>query len=180
MTVLKGGDLLVDAIAQAAEQLGRGIRLLMIGDGPQRTAWEQRATQRGVPWTATGWLTGDDRWTVLRQATVLALPSTWPEPFGLVGLEAAALGIPAVAFDVGGIREWLRPGVNGHLAAADPPRASGLAGALVRVLSDPERLKAMRHEAAAIAEEMSLARHLDRLAATFALHALPHAHSAGR
>ncbi len=141
MTVLKGGDLLVDAIALASEQLGRSIRLLMIGDGPQRTAWEQRASRRGVPWTASGWLTGDDRWTALRQATVLALPSTWPEPFGLVGLEAAALGLPAVAFDVGGIREWLRPGVNGHLAPADPPRASGLAAALVRILADPEAVE---------------------------------------
>ena len=180
MTVLKGGDLLVDAIALASEQLGRSIRLLMIGDGPQRTAWEQRASRRGVPWTASGWLTGDDRWIALRQATVLALPSTWPEPFGLVGLEAAALGLPAVAFDVGGIREWLRPGVNGHLAPADPPRASGLAGALVRMLSDSEGLNAMSRDAVAIAVEMSLARHLDRLEAIFAPHILPHAHSAGR
>src|SRR5678815_792880 len=36
MTVLKGGDLLVDAIAQASKRLGRTIRLLLIGDGPQR------------------------------------------------------------------------------------------------------------------------------------------------
>jgi glycosyltransferase involved in cell wall biosynthesis len=180
MTVLKGGDLLVDAIARASGQLGRSIRLLMIGDGPQRTAWEQRASRLGVPYTATGWLSGADRWTALRQATVLALPSTWPEPFGLVGLEAAALGIPAVAFDVGGVREWLRPGVNGHLAPADPPRASGLADSLVRTLSDAEQLNAMRQGAVAIAAEMSLARHLDRLEAVFALHALPHAHSAGR
>jgi glycosyltransferase involved in cell wall biosynthesis len=180
MTVLKGGDLLVDAIAQASHQLGRSVRLLMIGDGPQRTAWEQLASLRGVPWTASGWLTGDDRWTALRQATVLALPSTWPEPFGLVGLEAAALGIPAVAFDVGGIREWLRPGVNGHLAPADPPRASGLAAALVRVLADPEQLHAAGRGAVAVAVEMSLARHLDRLEAIFASRTLPHAHSAGR
>ena len=34
MTVLKGGDLLVDAIAQASARLGRAIRLLLIGDGP--------------------------------------------------------------------------------------------------------------------------------------------------
>ena len=180
MTVLKGGDLLVDAIALASEMLGRSIRLLMIGDGPQRTAWEQRASWRGVPWIASGWLTGDDRWTALRQATVLALPSTWPEPFGLVGLEAAALGIPAVAFDVGGIREWLRPGVNGHLAPADPPRASGLASALVRMLADPQQLQAAGRGAVAVAVEMSLAQHLDRLEAIFAPHTEPHAYSAGR
>jgi glycosyltransferase involved in cell wall biosynthesis len=99
-----------------------------------------------------------------------------------VGLEAAALGIPAVAFDVGGIREWLRPGVNGYLAPGDPPRASGLADALVRTMSDLQQLSALGRNAVAIAFEMSLARHVDRLEAVFGTHmpALPHAHSAGR
>jgi glycosyltransferase involved in cell wall biosynthesis len=70
----------------------------------------------------------------LREGGVLALPSTWPEPFGLVGLEATAQGIPVVAFDVGGIQEWLVPGVNGEIASADPPTAEGLASALERAL----------------------------------------------
>src|SRR4029078_4838968 len=82
MTVLKGGDLLVDAIAQASAKLGRTIRLLMIGDGPQRAAWEARALKRSVPVSAVGWLNGDERWAALRQAALLALPSSWPEPFG--------------------------------------------------------------------------------------------------
>lgn len=163
MTGLKGGDLLVDAIAEASGRLGRTIRLLLIGDGPQRAEWERRASARQVPYTSTGWLNGDDLWAALRQATLLALPSTWPEPFGLVGLEAAALGIPAVAFDVGGIREWLRPGVNGHLVRADPPRSGAFADALVRMLSDPDELTAMGRRATTVASEMSLERHLDRL-----------------
>ena len=48
-------------------------------------------------------------------AVLVAVPSLWPEPFGLVGLDAAALGRPAIAFDVGGIGEWLTDGVNGKL-----------------------------------------------------------------
>ena len=180
MTVLKGGDLLVDAIAQASRQLGRPIRLLMIGDGPQRAAWEQRASERGVPCTATGWVSGDERWMALRQATLLALPSSWPEPFGLVGLEAAALGVPAVAFDVGGVREWLRPGINGYLVPADPPRASDLADALVGALSQGDELKAMGRRAVGVAREMSLNRHLDRLDTIFSANLQTYAHSAGR
>lgn len=180
MTVLKGGDLLVDAIAQASARLGRTIRLLFVGDGPQRAAWEQRASERRVPCTAVGWLNGDDRWAALRSATLLALPSSWPEPFGLVGLEAAALGIPAVAFDVGGVREWLRPGINGCLAPGNPPRASGLADALVEALSNGDELKAMGVRAVGVAKEMSLERHLDRLDAIFSAHLETHAHSAGR
>lgn len=180
MTGLKGGDLLVDAIAEASGRLGWTIRLLLIGDGPQRGAWEQRASARRVPCTSTGWLNGNERWAALRQATLLALPSTWPEPFGLVGLEAAALGIPAVAFDVGGIREWLRPEINGYLAAADPPRVSTFADALVEALGDTDRLSAMGARAIHVAREMSLRRHLDRLEERFRFTPETYAHSARR
>jgi glycosyltransferase involved in cell wall biosynthesis len=180
MTVLKGGDLLVDAIALASKRLGRTIRLLLIGDGPQRAVWVERAAARRVPVTALGWLNGDQRWAALRQATLLALPSSWPEPFGLVGLEAAALGIPAVAFDVGGVREWLRPGINGCLAPANPPRAVGLADALALALGDAGELRAMGSRAVGVAREMSLDRHLDGLESIFSAGLATHAHSAGR
>jgi glycosyltransferase involved in cell wall biosynthesis len=97
-----------------------------------------------------------------------------------VGLEAAALGIPAVAFDVGGVREWLRPGINGYLAPGDPPRASGLADVMVEALSDVDELKAMGSRAVRVAREMSLERHLDRLDEIFAADHAAYAHSAGR
>ena len=105
MTVLKGGDLLVRAVADASVRLGRAISLIAIGDGPQRARWEALASELQVDARFPGWLRGDDRWDWVRTATLAAVPSTWPEPFGLVGLEAAALGVPAIAFDVGGVRE---------------------------------------------------------------------------
>ena len=126
------------------------------------------------------WLRGDERWSRLRRAAVLAVPSTWPEPFGLVGLEAAALGVPAVAFDVGGIREWLRPGVNGYLVPGDPPRVSAFAEALVRVFSNAAELKAMGRRAVSVARDLSLDRHLDCLESILTRHVQPNAHSAGR
>jgi glycosyltransferase involved in cell wall biosynthesis len=49
------------------------------------------------------------------QASVLVVSSVWPEPFGLVGPEALSYGVPVVAFDAGGIREWLIDGENGFL-----------------------------------------------------------------
>ena len=131
MTALKGGDVLIRAVAEASARLGAPLRLTMMGDGPQRPAWERLARDRGLDCTFTGWQSGAARWRWLAEATVLAVPSTWPEPFGLVGLEAAALGVPAVAFDVGGVREWLRPGENGYLAAGNPPSAAAFADALV-------------------------------------------------
>ena len=54
--------------------------------------WEALAARLHVKSTFPGWLDGDARQAWLARASVAALPSTWPEPFGLVGLEAAAAG----------------------------------------------------------------------------------------
>ena len=68
------------------------------------------------------------------RADLLVVPSLWPEPFGLVGLEAARHRLPVAAFAVGGIPDWLRPGVNGYLAPGDPPTPGGLADAIIACL----------------------------------------------
>ena len=81
------------------------------------------------------------------------MPSVWPEPFGLVGPEAGAAGLPAVAFSVGGIPEWLKDGVNGILAKGNPPRATGLATAIVQVFADPTRYLELRRGAFSVARE---------------------------
>jgi glycosyltransferase involved in cell wall biosynthesis len=163
MTALKGASVLIRAVAEASVRLGRPIHVTMVGDGPERARCERLAAQLGVSCTFAGWQDGDERWPWLQRATLLAVPSQWPEPFGLVGLEAASLGVPAIAFDVGGIREWLVHGKNGYLVPADPPTAAAFAEGLVAAFNRPEELRAMRHNACASAREMSLARHLDRL-----------------
>jgi len=168
MTVLKGGDLLLRAIADVSARLARPVRALMIGDGPQLARWQQIAADLRVDATFTGWLKGTDRWNLVRRATMLALPSTWPEPFGLVGLEAAALGVPAIAFDVGGVGQWLRPRESGILVTG-PPRADSFAAALAAALDDPRLLEQLRRGAIAVAREMTLDAHLGRLEDIFQL-----------
>jgi glycosyltransferase involved in cell wall biosynthesis len=170
MTRLKGGDMLVRAIANASARLGTPIHLTMLGDGPERAAWERLASHLNVTATFTGWLSGDERWRWIQRATLLAVPSVWPEPFGLVGLEAGRLGVPAIAFDVGGIREWLTPGENGYLVAGDPPLPSAFADGLVTALRDPGTLREMGERAPATARRLSLDRHLDRLEDILARH----------
>ncbi len=163
MTKLKGGELLIRAVNDASRRLGNVINLTMAGDGPQRSRWEQLAARLGVPATFPGWLTADQRERLLGEATILAVPSVWPEPFGLVGLEAAAFGVPAIAFDVGGVREWLRDGVNGIVVPGRLPSWHALSKGLVEALSDDERLLEMGREARKVAVALSLDKHLDRL-----------------
>jgi glycosyltransferase involved in cell wall biosynthesis len=162
MTRLKGGDLLIHAVSRAWEYTGRPLALTMCGDGPQRREWLALARSLNLPVEFPGWVDADARLRLLRAASVLAVPSVWPEPFGLVGLEAASQGVPSLAFDVGGIGEWLEDGVNGRLAPA-PPRVETLTDELAWAVTHPAELAAMRPRALDAARRMSLAAHLDAL-----------------
>ncbi|HEX2079749.1 MAG TPA: glycosyltransferase family 4 protein [Longimicrobium sp.] len=173
MTPIKGGDVLLRAVADASARLGRRVPVTMAGDGPQRAAWERLAARLGVDAAFTGWVDDDARAALFRAASVLAVPSVWPEPFGLVGLEAGVFGVPSIAFDVGGIGDWLTDGVNGWLVRGHTPKASDLADALVRAAREPEALARMRAGARAAAERMSLARHVDALERVLAGAAAP-------
>jgi glycosyltransferase involved in cell wall biosynthesis len=89
----------------------------------------------------TGWLPADELARELAEASVVVIPSVWPEPFGLVGLEAFAAGRPVIASATGGVGDWLEDGVNG--LAVKPGDASTLARALNELLADPARQQAM-------------------------------------
>ncbi|HEU0299667.1 MAG TPA: glycosyltransferase family 4 protein, partial [Longimicrobium sp.] len=163
MTPVKGGDVLLRAVADASTRLGRRVPVTMAGDGPQRAAWERLAARLGVDAAFTGWVDDDARAALFRAASVLVVPSVWPEPFGLVGLEAGVFGVPSIAFDVGGIGEWLADGANGWLVPGRTPRASDLADALVRAAREPDAVLRMRAGAREAAERMSPGRHVEAL-----------------
>jgi glycosyltransferase involved in cell wall biosynthesis len=163
MTRLKGGDVLIRAAAEAGRRVGRPVPLTMSGDGPQRAEWEALARSLGVDATFPGWVDAAARLRLFDAASVLAVPSVWPEPFGLVGLEAGSRGVPSIAFDVGGIGEWLTDGVNGRLVPGDPPRVDALADALAWAATQPDALAALRPGALAAARRMSVAAHVDAL-----------------
>jgi glycosyltransferase involved in cell wall biosynthesis len=162
MTTLKGGDILIRAIARAAADLGRSVRLIMAGDGPQRADWQRLARRERIDAEFPGWLDSGRRIALLAQATALAVPSLWPEPFGLVGLEAAARGVPAVAFDTGGIRQWLTHGVSGLLV---PPAGSdrAMGAALAAILDDRGLRDRLSRGALATATAMSIDAHVRAL-----------------
>jgi glycosyltransferase involved in cell wall biosynthesis len=159
MTAIKGGDVLVRAVRAAASRLSQRVRLIMAGGGPERTRLEALARGHSVDAAFPGWVTGEARTSLFRGSTIVAVPSLWPEPFGLVGLEAGVHGVPAVAFDVGGIREWLRDGVNGILVR-ERGSADALGDAIARLLGDRDRLTRCGEGARAMAFELSIDAHV--------------------
>ncbi len=163
LTELKGGRLLPGALRDAARRLGRDLTLVVAGSGPDLSHIQRAAAGAGVSVEVVGWVGPEQRTALMRSADLLAVPSTWPEPFGLVGIEAGCVGLPAVGFAVGGIPDWLLPGETGELAPGDPPTAAGLTEAIVRALADPAHWQTLRVGAWDSAHDYGIARHVERL-----------------
>jgi glycosyltransferase involved in cell wall biosynthesis len=166
---VKGVRYLLEAIPLAERKLGRALEVTIAGDGAERGKLEALARQRRVAAEFVGWTSGPEKLNLLRRADLLAVPSLWPEPFGLVGIEGGCLGLPAVGFAVGGIPDWLIPGVSGELAPGNPPTIEGLAEAMVRALKDLEHYRRLSRGAWEVAQRYSLDRHLSQLESIFAL-----------
>jgi glycosyltransferase involved in cell wall biosynthesis len=159
VVVPKGVDVLIRA-ARAVEG-----EFIICGDGWRLDAMRRLARRLGVQDRIEfkGWLDAEDVARELAEASVVAIPSTWPEPFGLVGIEAFAAGRPVVASATGGIGDWLEDGVSGlSIRPGDP---QGLAHALNELLSDPARQQAMGAAGKkTVADRFSRAQHVSALA----------------
>jgi glycosyltransferase involved in cell wall biosynthesis len=117
--------------------------LVICGDGFQMNAMRRLARRLGVERRVnfTGWLGAEDLARELADASVVAIPSLWPEPFGLIGIEALAAGRPVIASSTGGVLDWLEDDVTG--LCVRPGDVRGLARALGELLADPERQRVM-------------------------------------
>ena len=82
------------------------------------------------------WATREEVLAIMDQTTVFIFPSLWPETLGIVGIEAMARGVPVVASDIGGVREWLVDGVNGYLVQ---PKAHHAISSAVQSITESEQ-----------------------------------------
>jgi glycosyltransferase involved in cell wall biosynthesis len=163
VTAPKGIDTLVRAASLVEAEF------VVCGDGWGLAKAKRLARRLGVEQRVsfTGWLTPDELAEQYAEASLVALPSLWPEPFGLVGIEAFAAGRPVVASATGGIGDWLQDGLSGVCVAAG--EADALAGALDDLLADPQRQAAMGALGkATVAERFSLDTHLLAIRAAYA------------
>ena len=128
----------VDFLLSALNQIKRPFRAVIAGTGPAEAWLRQKAIDDGVVDRVffAGWQSSDAMEELYRRADVVVCPSVWDEPFGLVGLEAMAHRTPIVAFDVGGIPDWLEHEHNGLLVPRKDTQA--MAQAIDQLLGDPE------------------------------------------
>lgn len=146
----KGVDILLEAFAELS--LPPPWRLEIVGDGPMKTQLEAQARRLGVDVCFLGALPPAMVRERMAHAAVVAVPSTWHEPLGLVPLEAMAAGALVVASGVGGMLETVLDGETGFTVPAGD--AKGVAGGLARaveMLSRDDELTAMRDAASKMA-----------------------------
>ena len=85
-----------------------------------------------------GWASREEVMNILDRTSVFVFPSVWPETLGIVGLEALSRGVPVVASDIGGVREWLVHGSNGFLA--NPKSPEQIKEGVLKLIEDKDEL----------------------------------------
>jgi L-malate glycosyltransferase len=124
------------------------VRLLMVGDGPDRGPAEHLAWSLGVKDYVDFLGKQNQVERLIRLAHVILMPSEM-ESFGLAALEAMACGVPAVATRVGGVPELITDGEDGFLEApGDVPRLAERATQLVTDSSLHTRMAAAARKTA--------------------------------
>lgn len=128
----------LEVVIQAYEAMRSAredVRLVFVGDGPQRAALQQRCPAAHF----AGMRRGEDLAAHYASADLFVFPSL-TETFGNVTIEALASGLPVLAFDTAAAGDWVSPGHNGWLLPVDDAR--GLAQQALVLARDPAQVRA--------------------------------------
>lgn len=139
------------------------VHLNIIGDGPEKEKLKKVAKELGIESNVffVGWISNNGLEKYYKESTIVAVPSTLDEAFGLVGIEAMSVGRPVIASRVGGIPEWLEDGKTGFLV--DPGKPEQIAEKVIQLLLDRKLLEQMGKNARKKAEQFSIERHVEKI-----------------
>lgn len=132
---VKRVDDVVEVFARIAQAMP--ARLMLIGDGPDRSLAEHLALKHGIQHRIHFLGKQDSVQDLLPLADLMLMPSSM-ESFGLAALEAMACGVPCIATRVGGVPELVDDGVNGLLYEVGAVEAMA-AGAIALLENEPRR-----------------------------------------
>ncbi len=130
LTSIKRIDRLVDTIRATAEQ-ALNVVFVVAGDGPEAHRI-QSAIELGLPVVQLGWRSDVERILAASDATILTSDNEGT-PVSLI--QAGLAGVPAIATDVGSVKDVV---VDGHSGFLTRPDAASLSNALLRLLEDPQ------------------------------------------
>jgi len=139
----KGQQDAVEAL-RLLHAMGISSELVIVGDvyGREdhfRTSLERRVRDLGLVDSVIMLGYRDDALSVMASADVVVVPSVAPESFGMVVVEAMALGRAVIATNHGGPKEIIRQGIDGILVEPSSPAA--IAKAVERLYKEPERAR---------------------------------------
>ncbi|MEI8341751.1 MAG: glycosyltransferase family 4 protein [Verrucomicrobiota bacterium] len=109
----KGVDVLLHALAKVRNP----FEMVILGDGNHRAACEKLSKKLGLSGRVTfkGFIPQVELKGYYRDTSAVLISSVWPEPIATIGLEVMRYALPVIAFDAGGIKDWLHDGINGYL-----------------------------------------------------------------
>ncbi len=150
--IIRGKGLypLIESLAQVPVP----FRLDVFGTGSDEERCRRLANELGLHESIHfhGFTSREVMQGVLQEATLGVVPSVWAEPFGKVGVEIMQQGLPVVAFDNGGISDWLQDGINGYLV--QPIDTLGFAQKITKLLTDKTLAKELGQQAKVTSEQL--------------------------
>ena len=143
----KGADLMLTSLAE----LDIPFECTIAGDGKDRIMLEKTVDNLQLRDNVhfKGFVSDTEK--LWENCDIFFFPVRWQEPFGLVGLEAMAHGVPVIAFDTGGVREWLLEFENGIVVPEKKVVAA--AGILGGLAGNREVLETMGKRGIELAKE---------------------------
>jgi glycosyltransferase involved in cell wall biosynthesis len=164
----KGVDVLLRAFSEVVRRQP-SASLDIVGDGSARCELEALATHLGIAASVRfhGYQSRSRSEGIARRAWVQVVPSRWPEPFGLVAVEAMMRGVPVIASQTGGLAEIVLHEVTG--VRIPPGDVDALADAMGRILRYRNLAFRLGNAGRRLAEsQYGVSRFLDRMLAVYA------------
>jgi glycosyltransferase involved in cell wall biosynthesis len=142
-----------------------GLTIDVIGRGPAEGALAEAVAARGLGDTVRlrGFLTEADKQAAVAWS-LLHLNTSQGEGWGLCVIEAAAAGVPTVAYDVDGLRDAVRDGETGWLVR-DGEKLADVVDRAAKELADPARRAAVAQACRRWAAQLGWDRSTERMAA---------------